>query len=854
MKFAFIVHPLGMVTQQLNAIQPSPKLRATWGTDLPGFCRQLQDEIELARERLMSPRGAAVRVIDELPNLVSITGAIASGRFYEIPQTPEELLADPSAAADSVLEAIRQAAAWGAEIAGLGALTGTLGAGGALIAEAAPIAVTTGNSLTVYAAVRNVLAVARELEIDLADETIAILGAPGSIAAAAAKWLAPHVGRVMLVARGASPRLQRLAEELHAEVRTSIPEAVREVRLIVSATSSGMCLDPAWLQPGTVVWDVAVPADVIPTATPRADLLILSGGLTALPPGDADRGGYLWLHRGVIPSCLGETLLLAYEGHRENYSLGRQLDLGRIEEIGTLSARHGFDFTRKFVEGLPLEDSAWVTFRQHRHRAVGRRANSRPVSSKPATHPRDDGVHEAQRQFARHLNPVLSRLLEHSDLVQTFVRGEGTRLYDAAGREYLDFVAGFGSVNLGHQHPRIVAALHEAMRQQGPGFIPGHVNPWAARLAERLVLSAPPGLELVTFVNSGTEAVEAALKLARAATGRTRILSLERGYHGKTLGALSVTAHGDYRVPFEPLVPECQRLPWGDLGALQQALADHRAAAFLVEPVAAEGGMYPLPVGYLTQAQALCRAAGTLLIVDEVQTGLGRTGALYAVDHVRITPDVMCLSKSLGGGLMPIGATLCRRPVWDRAYGTIDRCLLHTSTFGGGTLACAAALATLDVLEDEALPARAATLGTELLTSLRRLVDRYPVLHEARGQGLLIGLEFAPLPEMIARHWAQQAGLLPDLLPNLEAKLAGLPAFYVMQSLLRKHAIVTQVCRSNPAVLRIEPPLTVTAEEVRRFVNALEAAVAEIELTNLMFATCLSKTARGELDWRQDPG
>lgn len=848
-KFAFVVHPLGAVTQQLNAIQPSLEMRQYWGRDLPAFCRQLQDEIESARERLLSPRGCQVRVVDDLPLVTSITGATASGRFYEIPQTPAQLLADPSSACEAVVEAVRMAAKWGAEIVGLGALTGTLGAGGSLIAEQAPVSVTTGNSLTAYAAVQNVQAVCHELEIALHEETLTIIGAPGSIATAAARLLAPLCGRLLLVGRSESPRFQRLGSELSAEVSTSIADAIRESRLIVTATSSGLCLDPQRLLPGSVVWDVAVPADVLPTSPTRSDVLLLTSGLTALPAGCSHSGGYLWLHRGVIPSCLGETLLLAFDERRESYSLGRQLDIDRIREIGHCAEQHHFGFSQMFVDGLPLSTSELVQFRQQRLRiASGRRPIAKQATDlSPSDHER------ASTRFGRHINPALATVLEHSDLQRTFVRGSGCCLWDAAGCEFLDFVAGFGSVNLGHNHPAVIAAITAAMHSSAAGFTPGSVNPHAAKLAERLVLIAPPGMEIVTFVNSGAEAVEAALKLARAATGRTTLLACDRGYHGKTLGALSVTGHRDYRRPFEPLLPDSHSVAFGDIESLSRALRTHRAAAFIVEPVAAEGGMYPLPPGFLRQASELCRQAGTLLIVDEVQTGLGRTGRMFAVDHDGVTPDILCLAKSLGGGHVPIGAILSRPDPWQRAYGTLDTCLLHTSTFAGGSLASAAALASLDVLEQEELASNAAARGAELLAGLQQLAERFAVIREVRGLGLLLGVEFTPLPEVIATHWSQQAGLLSVLLPKLRERVDELPAFYVLQTLLRKHGIFAQLCRSKPNVLRVEPPLTVSAAEVRKFLAAMEASVAEIELTNLMFATCLSKTVRGELDWLSTP-
>ncbi len=312
----------------------------------------------------------------------------------------------------------------------------------------------------------------------------------------------------------------------------------------------------------------------------------------------------------------------------------------------------------------------------------------------------------------------------NNGFVKTFVRGLGNELWDADGKAYLDFVAGFGALNLGHNHPAVVRSVRAALDEQASGFTPAAINPLAAALAEQLVALAPPGLEMVFFANSGTEAVEAGLKLARATTQRPGLLSCERSFHGKSLGSLSVTGNGVYQRPFGPLLPECQTVPFGDVSALERSLHTRRFAAFIVEPIQGEGGMIVPPAGYLRAAQELCRATGTLLIVDEVQTGLGRTGTLFAVDEEGVEPDVLTLAKSLGGGLVPLGAMLCRRDLWMKAYGSAQTFALHTSTFGGGSLACAAGLATLRVLRDEDLCANARARGQQLQQGLQDLAGR----------------------------------------------------------------------------------------------------------------------------------
>jgi putrescine aminotransferase len=375
------------------------------------------------------------------------------------------------------------------------------------------------------------------------------------------------------------------------------------------------------------------------------------------------------------------------------------------------------------------------------------------------------------------------------------------------------------------------------------------VNPYAAALAEELAIVSPSPLEMVFFCNSGSEAVESALKLARLATGRTGLLYCHRSYHGKTFGSLSVTGNSNYQRPFGPLLPDCEAIPYGDLTALERALANQRMAGFIVEPIQAEGGMIVPPTGYLREAQSLCRAAGTLLIVDEVQTGLGRTGKLFAVNHEGVEPDMITLAKSLGGGLMPIGAMLTRRDLWMKAYGNMQSFALHTSTFGGGSLACAAGLAAVRAIRNERLAENAEARGRQLYEGLNILCLEHNFLREVRGRGLLLGLEFHPTPARIATHAMSvdaTGGLARYLIPNHEEVLNNIPAMYVMQNLLQTHGIYTQVARSNPRVLRIQPPLTISEDQVNEFLTALEATCREVQFAHNLFDGIIAKSGTGQ--------
>jgi len=859
MKFAFLVHPISAETRKLAEFDPTGTLKSAWGQDLFAFCSHLHRTALKLQMGADLEVPAEVRVVDELTGLLSPRGVEAEGRLYEIPMDAAEILDDPASAMQHIETAVQQAAEWGAKIVGLGSMTGIVGGQGTYLAERAPVPVTTGNSLTVHAVLESLHHACKEARMDLARETVAVVGVPGSIATAVAAYLSRRCGSLVLVGRRRSSRTLQIAEQLGAELLLDIPQGLHRARIIVSATSSGNCIDQQLLRPNSIVVDAAVPTDVIGTAAERGDALILSGGLTRVPRTMSVESRYLWFHHGMVPACLAETMLLALEERGESYSLGRNLKQEHIAEIGELAHSHGFDFSRLFSFGLPLEESVLVRFRKSVARSTAACGNGKPRSGSTArTVDGGAGARDlaprARSLYGRYVNPVLVGLGGESGIVRTFVRGEGVHLWDDQGNCLLDFVAGFGSLNLGHNHPAVVEALAQAMRDAAPGFAQSSVNPFAAALAEQLVTLAPPGLEMVCFANSGSEAVEAALKLARLSTGRAGLLHCERSFHGKTLGSLSVTGNPTYQRPFGPLLPECRAVVFGDLEGLERALSTRQFAAFVVEPIQGEGGMVVPPQDYLREAQRLCRKTGTLFVVDEIQTGLGRTGALFAVDHDQLEPDIMTLAKSLGGGIMPIGAALMRRDLWLKAYGTIHSFALHTSTFGGGSLACAAGLATLRVTEQEGLVQNATARGRQLYSKLNAMCGQYDVLSEVRGRGLMLGLEFNPAPPSVLAHWKEaDGGTSAHLVPNFEQIIADSPTLYVMQTLMEEYGIYTQVTRSNPRVLRIQPPLVIDAEQVDRFLGALNMCCMVLDYTYKTVAGVSAKSRMGQHQGNRRP-
>jgi acetylornithine/succinyldiaminopimelate/putrescine aminotransferase/predicted amino acid dehydrogenase len=861
MRFAFLIHPISAQMKNLMDLDRGGRLRSTWGhSDLLRFCAKAHGAVADWTRGRQEGQPKRPQVVDTFDGLVSSTGARAEGRLYEIPLDARSILEDPDQALSHMEQAVSDAIDWGARIVGLGSMTGIIGNHGAFLAETHPIAVTTGNSLTVYATLRNLELYCESLGIDLADEDVAIIGIPGSIATAVASILAPRCRPLVLVARRMSPRVIEAAERLNARLEVDLPKALAEASIVVTATSSGNCVEPSWLRPGCLVLDVGVPSDVHQATPARDDVLILAAGYARVPAAMPRDSCLLRFYHGIVPSCLGETMVLALENRAESFSIGRELDLDRVREIGRLAETHGFAFSEALASGVALSPGARSQFLK----VLARTRSLRSHGPRGCTCRESDGVadtladvdsialdrlaeHAAERH-ARHISPVLIGIGGPTGLTPTFVRGKGVELFDESGRAYLDFVAGFGSLNLGHNHAEVVAAVASALSQHAPGFSPASVNPLAAALAEELVAITPGGLEIVFFTNSGAESIEAALKLARAATGRSGFLSCRGSFHGKTFGALSVTGNQGYQRPFGPLVPDCQAIPFGDLHALELALATHQYGAFLVEPIQGEGGMVTPPPGYLAEAHRLCHQAGTLFIADEVQTGLGRTGPMFAVERDGVAPDILTLAKSLGGGLIPLGAMIARRDHWLKAYGSYQTFALHSSTFSGGSLACAAGLATLRILRDRSILVQAAHRANELREGLESIARTCSIIRAVRGHGLMLGLEFHELSPLLFANFKgfSQSGANWWLVPGHEDLLSAIPALYVQSNLLHEHGIYTQPTRSNPRVLRIQPPLIVSAAQVERFLESLRSTCAEWALLSECADTILSKSA-GEM-------
>ncbi len=418
----------------------------------------------------------------------------------------------------------------------------------------------------------------------------------------------------------------------------------------------------------------------------------------------------------------------------------------------------------------------------------------------------------------RYLNPQMGRILRTLGFDRSWTGGEGAYLIDSGGERYLDLFGGYGVFALGRSHPAAIAAIEDVLAARTGNLPQLGVTLLSGVLAEQLLARAPDSVGAMVPANTGTEAVEAAIKIARAATGRPRILYAEHAFHGLTLGSLSLNGDAIFREGFGPLLPGCDPVPWGDLDALEHELARGEVAAFVVEPVQGKGVNLP-PDGYLAGAQRLCHAAGALLVCDEVQTGLGRTGRFLALEHWDLQPDLICVSKALSGGFVPIGAVLVARGAFDRVFDGMERAVRHGSTFGGNDLAAAAALATLRVLDEEGLIERAERLGALLLELTQPLVERYEVVAAVRGLGLMWAIEFGPPLGAAARR----------LWDRVERRQPGLFSQLVTVPLFHRHRIFCQVAGHRMNVIKALPPLVIEEEDIRRFAAALEETVAAAE-------------------------
>jgi ornithine--oxo-acid transaminase len=435
---------------------------------------------------------------------------------------------------------------------------------------------------------------------------------------------------------------------------------------------------------------------------------------------------------------------------------------------------------------------------------------------------------------AKYLNPQLAKVIKTLGFDRFYVRGEGCYLFDDEGKRYLDLLSGFGVFALGRSHPVIKDALRQAIDADLPNMVQMDCALLPGLLAEELVQRSPANIERVVFGNSGAEAVEAAIKFARAATGRSRICYHSHAYHGLTLGALSVNGSEEFKSGFGPLIPGATEIPFGDLDRLRQVLRAGDVAALIVEPIQGKG-VYMLDAPRWREIESAVHDAGALLICDEVQTGIGRTGRFYAFEHYGLTPDIVTVSKALSGGYVPVGAMLTSDKIVRSVYSSMDRAMVHSTTFKGNQLAMVAGLATLSVFDNDHVIAHAATMGDLWKKKLGDLAERHDFIHDVRGEGQMIGIEFGRPTSAGARRRFRM----------VEATRTAMFSQTLVVPLYHRYGIITQVAADNVNIIKLLPPLIADEAEVDLFTNALDELLSDAERSSRWLVEFGVTMARG---------
>lgn len=443
-------------------------------------------------------------------------------------------------------------------------------------------------------------------------------------------------------------------------------------------------------------------------------------------------------------------------------------------------------------------------------------------------------TNEDTRAYERHVNPQWVKLLELLQMDAAYTDCRGEVLHTADGRQVLDFLSGYCVYNAGHNHPHIIDALHRELDKAGPSMLQSHVNSTAGELAARLLKLAAGRVGKVYFSTSGSDGVETAIKFSRAHTGRTGLLAARGAFHGLTCGALALMDSAFWSSGFGPMIPGVEFVDFGDLAQLETKLATRKQAALILEPVMGEAGIVLPPEGYLKGAQELCRKFGTVFVLDEVQTGLWRTGRFLAAHHYGVEPDMVVLAKALSGGLVPVGAVLMTDAIYESVYDSLKRAIVHTSTYSESGLAMRAGLATLDVLESEQLGEHALREGEAFRRALRKSLEPYEMVQEVRGMGYFSGIVFGP-PKSLA------------LRLSFEAFMRVHPAMFgqmLVMRLYREHGILTQICGNNFLVLKAAPPLNTSNASLEAFLEAMRKTMEFVHHSGSFWADALRLASR----------
>ncbi len=839
MKFGFIAHPTSVQLKRY--------------VKMIDMFERASDDLNTGYDRDLWSKKNLTSFMD-FARITSATGAEAEGIVRYMPLTAEEMLSAAKSVQQRVVEGIGEFVEQGADIVGLGGFTSIIGKRGMDTLKKSPVPLTSGNSLTTWAGYKALEQIIDWLEVNPEQERICIVGYPGSICLALAKLMLAKGFELDLVHRTAkTPKdqlLQHIPEKWHDRVHltANIEECYGRNRLYAGATSAGGVVDADKLLPGSIFIDIALPRDVNAVTKPeRNDILVIDGGCVCASDAVKFNGESLNIAiKQQINGCLAETMILALENRQESFSIGRELPPEKVLEIGEIAERHGFRAYPFASYGEKVDKQAILNFSRFFRRATD---NQSPLAYVEQVLDGDTTRNDTLHRYRSYVNPMMADFLKLQRCDRVITKAEGTQVWDSEGNQYLDMVAGYGCLNLGHNPKSVNDAVVDYIQNNGTNFVQYISIPeQTAKLADILCHLSPGKMERVFFSNSGTEGIEAAMKICRAATDNPKIAYLENSYHGKTLGSLSITGREKHRRHFTPLLDHCIQVPPGDIDALRQVLTEQDIGGFIIEPIQGEGGVKMLPDGYLKACETLCRETNTLFMVDEVQTGLGRTGRMFASEWENVEPDVLVLSKSLSGGLAPIGATLCRADIWQRAYGTSDRFLMHTSTFGGGNIASVAAAAAIRELLSADLCARAEDMGAYFKAELERVTADYPFVGEIRGRGLMLGIQFASdfddAVEAAAREfatrlpgdWHTMYKFLPDevrdnlarAMTRMEQSLSEMFCMKIVTKLGLDHNILTFVTANSSTVMRIQPPLIIEKADVDHFVQSFATVCEEM--------------------------
>jgi ornithine--oxo-acid transaminase len=432
------------------------------------------------------------------------------------------------------------------------------------------------------------------------------------------------------------------------------------------------------------------------------------------------------------------------------------------------------------------------------------------------------------------VNPQWQRLLSVLDMDVRYVRCSGAELFTSDGRRIIDFLSGYCVHNAGHNHPAIIAAIKDELDRSGPAMLQSHIPELAGELAARLCHRAGGALRKAFFCSSGSEGVETAIKFARAATGRAGLLYNQRAFHGLTCGALSLMGDSFWRGNFGPMLAGTEGVPFGEIAALERHLSSRRFAAFFMEPIQSEGGVRVPSREYVRAAQALCRKYGTLFVLDEVQTGMYRTGPFLAAHHFGAEPDIVILAKALSGGLIPVGAVLMSEKIYRSVFDSLRNAIVHASTFSENSVSMRAGLATLEVLERERLGESALRMGEYLRDKLRSALADYEMVGEIRGSGLLSGISFKP-PKSWRLRIAFEA--FRKIHPGMFGQV-------IVMRMFRDHGFLTQMCGNDFMVLKAAPPLMVGTNQIDGFVSAIHNVIERAHSSPVFWSEALGMAHR----------